>query len=235
MSDPAAVRSMFARIARRYDLLNRLLSGGVDQRWRRATVREAGALEGRVALDLCCGTGDLSVLLAAAGARVVGVDFTPEMLRLAAPKRAPGAGGLFVQGDALAVPVASASVDVVTIAFGLRNLADRARGLAEMARVLRPGGKALVLEFSLPSGALVGRLYRAYFTRALPALGRVVSGDSEAYSYLPRTVLGWPSPEDLSRELGAAGLVECGFRRLWRGIACLHWGRRPLGRGEASA
>jgi demethylmenaquinone methyltransferase/2-methoxy-6-polyprenyl-1,4-benzoquinol methylase len=221
---------MFARIAGRYDLLNRVLSLGIDQRWRRRVVRAAGDVRGRVVVDACCGTGDLSNQFARAGARVVGVDFTPEMLRFAAPKLAdarPAPQFVFAHADALRLPLRSASADVCTVAFGVRNLADPQAGLREMARVVKPGGQVFVLEFTTPSGAMLGGLYRLYFTRLLPALGRAISGDREAYAYLPRTVLAWPSPDEFSRRMEAAGLAECSYRLLTGGITCLHSGRVP--------
>lgn len=226
MSDPAAVQAMFARIARRYDLLNRCLSLGIDQRWRRALVRRLGDVRGRFLVDVCCGTGDLAFALERAGARVLGVDFTLPMLNRA---RAKGAGGRarFVAGDALRLPLADRRADGATIAFGLRNLADRRGGLAELARVVRPGGAVMVLEFSLPRGRLLGALYRQYFTRVLPRVGGWISGDPAAYRYLPDTVLAWPAPEELQREMEALGLERCGFRRLSGGIACLSFGHVP--------
>lgn len=222
---------MFARISGRYDLLNRLLSLGIDRAWRNTTVEAAGPIDGRVVVDACCGTGDLSAAFARQGAHVVGVDFTPEMLQRARPKLArSGESAVFLHGDALALPVRSGIADVASVAFGVRNLADARAGLAELARVTRPGGRVLVLEFTTPRGAILGRLYRFYFTRVLPTLGRLVSRDVEAYQYLPRTVLAWPSPEEFQRDLEAVGLTECGFRPLTRGIACLHWGRVPAAR-----
>ncbi|MDH4148845.1 MAG: ubiquinone/menaquinone biosynthesis methyltransferase, partial [Acidimicrobiia bacterium] len=169
MPDPERVEAMFARIAGRYDLLNRVLSMGIDRRWRRRTVRAAGAVAGEPVLDVCCGTGDLSADFARAGARVLGVDFTAPMLRFAGPKLAGGASSyLFAQGDALRLPVRDGSVAVASVAFGLRNLADADSGLRELARVVRPGGRVLVLEFTTPRGRLLGSLYRFYFTRVLP-------------------------------------------------------------------
>ena len=228
MSDPRQVRTMFARISGRYDLLNRVLSLGIDQRWRRTMLAAAGEVRGARVLDLCCGTGDVSLGFARAGARVVGVDFTPEMLAHAEKKRVRAEQpGLFATGDALALPIADESTEVCTVAFGIRNVADRRGCLREMRRVLLPGGRALVLEFSLPPGRIVGWLYRTYFTRILPRIGRLVSRHEDAYSYLPRTVLAWPEPPALQREMEAEGFVECGFRRLSFGVACLHWGRAP--------
>ena len=224
---------MFGRIAGRYDLLNRVLSCGIDQAWRRATVRAArerlgGELAGRTVVDACCGTGDLSLAFAREGARVVGVDFTPEMLERAVVKGArQPAPIVFANGDALGLPVPDDSADVASVAFGIRNVADRVAGFAELARVVRPGGCVLVLEFTTPPGPVLGRLYRLYFTRILPTVGRLVSGDGDAYSYLPRTVLAWPDPDELLAEMEGVGLVDGGYRLLTRGIACLHWARVP--------
>jgi demethylmenaquinone methyltransferase/2-methoxy-6-polyprenyl-1,4-benzoquinol methylase len=221
---------MFARIAGRYDLLNRTLSAGIDRRWRRRTVRAAGEVSGRLVLDACCGTGDLARDFARSGARVVGVDFTPEMLAHAGPKLADlGPSFVFVHGDALRLPLPDDGVDVASVAFGLRNLADPDVGLRELARVVRPGGVVLVLEFTTPPGRLLGALYRLYFTRILPRIGGVVSGDAGAYRYLPDTVLAWPTPDQLRQRMAAAGLVDCGFELLSGGIACLHRGRVPAG------
>lgn len=226
MSDPRAVRAMFARIASRYDLLNRVLSVGIDRRWRAALVRRLGDLRGRTLVDSCCGTGDLSFALERAGARVVGVDFTPQMLGRARAKNR-GRGTCFVAGDALALPLPDARADAATIAFGIRNVADRGKGLREMMRVVRPGGTVMVLEFSLPRGRVLGAFYRFYFTRVLPRLGGWISGDAGAYRYLPDTVLAWPAPEELRAEMEALGLESCGFQRLSGGIACLSFGRVP--------
>lgn len=224
MPDPRAVRAMFTRIAHRYDLLNRLLSGGIDRRWRARLLAHLGDVRGRVVVDSCCGTGDLSVVLEERGARVVGVDFTPAMLAHAREKRP---GSLFVAGDALRLPVADGVADAASIAFGLRNVADRRAGLVELARVVRPGGQVLVLEFSLPSGRALGALYRFYFTRVLPRIGGLVSRDPGAYRYLPDTVLAWPTPDELRAEMEAVGLSSCGYRLLTGGIACLSWGTVP--------
>ncbi|HJP02479.1 MAG TPA: ubiquinone/menaquinone biosynthesis methyltransferase [Planctomycetota bacterium] len=230
MPEPVQVRSMFARIAGRYDLLNRVLSVGIDRRWRRAAVERGGALDERLVVDACCGTGDLALEYARRGARVVGVDFTPEMLARAGPKRKAEDGAcVFVHGDALSLPVAAGAADVCSVAFGLRNVADRRLAMGEMLRVVRPGGRLVVLEFSTPPGRWFGGLYRLYFTRLLPLVGRCVSRHDDAYRYLPRTVLEWPRPGALQAELEQSGWIDCGYALLTGGIACLHWGRAPEG------
>jgi demethylmenaquinone methyltransferase / 2-methoxy-6-polyprenyl-1,4-benzoquinol methylase len=230
MPDPIAVRSMFSRIAGRYDLLNRTLSLGIDQRWRRRVVREANLGPGSLVVDACTGTGDLALAFARSGSRVVGVDFTFEMVRLSPAKLRPtDAAAVFCHGDALRLPVRSDVAEVASVAFGIRNVADRKQGLREMARVVRPGGRVLVLEFSTPRRGPFAWAYRTYFTRVLPRIGRMVSKDDEAYSYLPRTVLAWPDPGAFEQEFRDIGLVDCGHTRLTGGIACLHWGRVPGG------
>lgn len=221
---------MFARIAGRYDLLNRTLSLGIDQRWRRAAVARAGELRGSLVVDACTGTGDLAVLFARAGARVIGVDFTREMLvRGPAKLRDRDAPTAFVQGDLLRLPLPTGVADVASVAFGIRNVADPHRGLRELARVVRPGGLVLVLEFATPRRGPLAWAYRTYFTRVLPSVGRLVSGDGEAYDYLPRSVLAWPVPRVFQAWMGEAGLVDCGHRLLTGGIACLHWGTTASG------
>ena len=217
---------MFGRIAGRYDLLNRTLSAGIDQRWRRRVLRIAGDVAGKRVVDACCGTGDLSLTFAEAGARVVGVDFTPQMLRHADRKDAAGRV-LFAEGDAMRLPLADDAADVASVAFGIRNVADRIAGLRELTRIVKPGGRVLVLEFSMPPGRFLGGAYRMYFTRLLPVIGGAVSGDKGAYEYLPDTVLAWPSPAELQAEMESVGLVDCGFELLTRGIACLSYGRVP--------
>lgn len=234
MPEAVQVRSMFARIAHRYDLLNHVLSAGIDRGWRKAVLRQAGPLEGRVAVDVAAGTGDLTFVLQKAGARAIGVDFTFEMLAIAEDKRSERPC-LFVDGDALALPIADGAADVATIAFGLRNLEDRVRGLAELARIVRPGGQVLVLEFSMPRGRVLGAGYSFYFTRVLPRVGGWISGDAAAYRYLPDTVQAWPSPEELQAEMESVGLVDCGFKRLSGGIACLSHGTVPEGGARTGA
>ncbi len=226
MPDPALVRPMFGRIARHYDLLNRVLTLGVDRSRRRAVLDVVGPVAGARAVDACCGTGDLTLELARAGADVVGVDFCPQMLSRA-ERKSPSGRRLFAHGDALALPLDDDSCDLATVAFGIRNVADRWAGLAELQRVVRPGGKVVVLELSMPPGAILGRAYRYYFDTVLPLVGRAVSGDAAAYRYLPDTVMAWPAPEEFLLEFERQGLVECGFKRLSRGICALHWGTVP--------
>jgi len=221
---------MFARIAGTYDVLNHTLSLGIDRRWRRRVVERAGELDGRLVVDACCGTGDLGIEFAKRGARVVGVDFTPEMLRFALPKGDRVVSStVFAHGDALVLPVASGCADVVSVAFGIRNVADRRVAMREMKRVLKPGGQAFILEFTQPPGAIFGGLYRFYFTKLLPGFGNLVARDNDAYAYLARTVMAWPKPARLQAELEEEGFEGCGHELFTRGIACLHWGRVPGG------
>lgn len=218
--DPKVVQGMFARIAGRYDLANRVLSGGVDTRWRRRVVRRAGGdLTGQCAVDVACGTGDLAAVLDRAGARVLGVDFTFEMLQHAPSKLRPGH---WVQGDALAMPVGSGVADVVTMAFGLRNVIDRRQCFRELLRVTKPGGKVLILEFGMPDRDLFGRVYRSYLTHVLPRIGGLLSGDQAAYRYLDTTVQAWPDATQLGTEMLEEGFASVDHERLFRGVACLH-------------
>lgn len=224
--DPKVVQGMFARIAGRYDLANRVLSGGVDTRWRRRVVKRAGGdLTGKRAVDVACGTGDLAVVLDRAGADVLGVDFTFEMLQHAPSKLRPG---LWVQGDALSMPVKSGSADVVTMAFGLRNVVDRRQCFRELLRITKPGGRVLILEFGMPDRDLFGRVYRSYLTHVLPRIGGMLSGDQAAYRYLDTTVQEWPDARQLSEEMLQDGFASVDHERLFRGVACLHVAVAPL-------
>lgn len=223
------VREMFAGIAKRYDLLNHLLSGNVDKRWRRIVaerVREKLSSSSSLILDVACGTGDLSLtLFENTGARVVGTDFCRPMLEIAAGKtsdRIP-----LIEGDALDLPFRDGAFEVVTIAFGLRNLASVEGGLAELRRVLKPGGWVAVLEFSRPANAMMRPLFGLYFTRVLPLMGGLVSGSRMAYSYLPASVQKFPDQEQLSLLMQRAGFEQVRFENLTGGIAALHLGQRP--------
>jgi len=229
--EKAAVRSMFDRIAPRYDLLNRVLSVGTDVRWRRRAVDflEVGP-EARI-LDLCTGTADLLVEALGRGPRSsgLGVDLSAAMLRRGAAKlRRRGLGGRarLVGGDGERLPVGDGRFDAALVAFGIRNVGDVKAALAEVHRALRPGGRFVVLEFSLPAG-LFGRVYRLYFSRILPLVGGLVSGERSAYSYLPASVAGFPTPKEFGALMEGAGFVAVRWRHLSGGIACLHRGDTP--------
>ncbi|HEV2837083.1 MAG TPA: bifunctional demethylmenaquinone methyltransferase/2-methoxy-6-polyprenyl-1,4-benzoquinol methylase UbiE [Pyrinomonadaceae bacterium] len=223
------VREMFSGIAKRYDLLNHLLSGNVDKRWRRIVatrVREKLRSSSATVLDVACGTGDLAlVLFENTGARVVGTDFCRPMLEIAAGKTAKRIP--LIEGDALQLPFREGSFDVVTIAFGLRNLASVEGGLAELCRVLKPGGWVAVLEFSRPTNAMLRPMFGLYFTKVLPLMGGLISGSPSAYSYLPASVQKFPDQHQLSLLMQRAGFDHVGFENLTGGIAALHMGRRP--------
>jgi demethylmenaquinone methyltransferase/2-methoxy-6-polyprenyl-1,4-benzoquinol methylase len=226
--DKSGTPAMFNTIARRYDLLNHLLSLNVDRRWRRALVAYAEPRANDRVLDVATGTADVAIEFAtrSRAAEIVGVDLSSGMLQVARDKLARlGLAQRIAlrEGDALSLPFDDASFDVVTIAFGLRNLPDYARGVAEMARVLRPGGRAVVLEFLPPRGvALVA--YRAYLTAFLPVTGRLVSGSPEAYRYLSASVREFVSEEDVRALISGAGLARVESRRLTGGVAGLYRG-----------
>ncbi len=233
MPDPAAVNSMFARIAGRYDLANHLLSGGLDIGWRRSLVRAVRQYSPSDVLDLATGSGDVAFALSRelpAGTRVVGMDFCQPMLDQAIAKKAalPAAAQAYVQfqqGDGLALPVADASFDVVTISFGLRNMADRHRSLQEMHRVLRPGGHLFVLEFSQPQ-AWLKPLYFFYLRRLLPFIAGIVTGDRAAYKYLNESIEKFPGRDALSAEITAAGFKNVTARGLTFCTVALHEAQR---------
>ncbi len=225
-----AVRAMFDRIAPRYDLLNRLLSAGTDRRWRRAAVDFLDRPGPLRVLDLCAGTADL--LMEAVGrhpgARGTGVDLSLPMLERGAAKLR--GGGLqdrtsLCAGDVEALPFADGSFDAALVAFGIRNVGRREAALREVARVLRPSGRLVVLEFSMPRGAL-GALYRLYFGQVLPRVGAWVSGDPRAYRYLPDSVALFPSPPDFVALMQSCSFREVRVRQLTLGIAQLYRGER---------
>jgi demethylmenaquinone methyltransferase / 2-methoxy-6-polyprenyl-1,4-benzoquinol methylase len=202
--DAPAVQAMFDRIARRYDLLNSVLSFGADARWRRRAALAAGPPADGAALDVACGSGKLTGELRRLAVRglVVGLDFSGRMLQVAASAEP---GPRYVRGDGLALPFADGTFDAVTVAFGLRNFADPEGGLCEMRRVLRPGGRAVVLEFVRPRPGPVGAAYRGYLVHVLPRVGGWVSGDASAYRYLSQTVDSYRTPEELVALASGAG------------------------------
>lgn len=216
------IARMFDRIAPTYDLLNRLLSAGIDQGWRRRAVRLLGAGPGERVLDACTGTGDLAVALNEAGAGdVVGFDFAPEMIRRAREKA--GEHVRFQVADALDLPFEDGAFDAATVAFGVRNFEDLPRGLAELGRVLKPGGRLLVLEFSRPENPLVRSVYETYATLVLPLIGNLVSGGADnAYAYLPRSVRSFPAPARLAGLLEGAGFASVDVHPLTFGVATIH-------------
>jgi demethylmenaquinone methyltransferase/2-methoxy-6-polyprenyl-1,4-benzoquinol methylase len=219
--EPDVVRGMFDRIAPVYDLMNRVMTAGLDQRWRRLAVGEVVWPGDRV-LDVCCGTGDLAVAAERRGGRVVGLDFSPRMLERARRK----SGTIeWVQGDALALPFPDADFDGATVGFGVRNLEDLEGGMRELARVVRPGGKVAVLEITRPRGIL-RPFFRLWFDVLVPLAGRVLPG-GEAYTYLPASVRRFPGPEDLSMLMGRAGFQHVQYRLLGGGTVALHIGVRP--------
>ena len=225
------VRGMFGRVAHRYDLANHLLSFNIDRYWRARTVRRTREIllrpEARV-LDICCGTGDLVLALAKQGRPVLGSDFCHPMLVAAhgkiARRRAPA---VLFESDALALPLRDASLDLLTVAFGFRNLANYESGLGEMRRVLRPGGMAAILEFSQPPNAAFAALYNFYARRILPWIGGWISGSRDAYTYLPESVRKFPAAPELAAMMHRAGFTDVSFEYLTGGIVALHLGRIP--------
>ncbi len=219
---------MFDRIAGRYDLLNSVMTAGLHHRWRRRAADRTELGPGDAALDVCCGTGDLALELSARvapGGHVVGCDFSEPMLDLAREKaqRRSAAGVRFEWADALQLPYDAGSFDAVTVGFGVRNLSDLDTGLVEMSRVLRPGGRLVVLEITQPRRPPLSTFYSLWFDRVVPILG-TLAGDPEAYSYLPESVRSFPSPSGLAQKLDAAELERIRWTVLAGGIIAIHSG-----------
>jgi len=223
------VRAMFGRVAPRYDLANHLLSFNIDRLWRARTVRRVQPIlerPGARALDICCGTGDLVMALQrACRTPVLGSDFCHPMLVAARAKVArQHAASLLFESDALRLPLRDGALDLVTVAFGFRNLANYEDGLREMRRVLRPGGMAAILEFSQPPGAVFGALYGFYSRRILPWIGGVLTGSRDAYLYLPESIRKFPAAPRLAEDMRRAGFTSVSYERFTGGSVALHVG-----------
>jgi demethylmenaquinone methyltransferase / 2-methoxy-6-polyprenyl-1,4-benzoquinol methylase len=225
------VRAMFAEIAPRYDLLNHALSLNVDKRWRRFTVGKLADLlrkPGAIALDLCCGTGDLALELGAVG-ETCAVDFCRPMLEISLAKtRSRGPSISVIEADALRAPFPDQAFDVVTMAFGLRNLESVEGGLAEMHRLLKRGGRGAVLEFSHPRAPILRSVFQFYFTRLLPRIGNAVSGSGFAYQYLPDSVRAFPDQATLAGMMERVGFSSVRYYNLFGGVAALHLGEKRV-------
>jgi demethylmenaquinone methyltransferase / 2-methoxy-6-polyprenyl-1,4-benzoquinol methylase len=229
------VREMFTRIAPRYDLLNHLLSAQMDKRWRaRAAVSLRPVLQNpeAVVLDLCCGTGDLAFTLARnAQARIIGADFSHTMLTRANEKARSLANGRvaipFLEADALRLPFASETFNLVTTAFGFRNLANYEEGLREVYRVLKPGGTLAILEFTEPAPGIIGGAYRFYCQKVLPAIGGLISGDAAAYAYLPKSVARFFRPEELAALMKTVGYESIRYELMMLQSVALHLALKP--------
>ncbi len=226
----SAVRRMFREITPRYDLLNHILSGCQDIYWRRVVAGRVPS-EAELILDLASGTGDMALALARrTGAKIIGVDFVREMLAVGVEKSMRrGCSGriAYLTGDALELPFADNIFDAVTIAFGLRNIPDKDRALAEMSRVVKPGGRVFVLEMTFPRNRQAKRFFHWYFKQVIPRLGGLISSRRQAYEYLPESIAGFLTPAQLADRMERAGLTAVRARSLSFGVTCLHEGTVP--------
>ncbi len=226
------ISAMFGRISGRYDFMNTVITGGMHHVWRTMAVRLAGAAPAGPVLDVASGTGDLTIALArrTPPRPVVGVDFSLPMMRIAAAKsgrRRPGRKTRFVVGDGLRLPFGDETFAAVTVGWGLRNFVDVDAGLAELSRVLGPGGRLIVLDMTPRNGTgVISRLVGFFMERVVPVLGAATAGDREAYAYLPASVHGFPSADDLARRMAAVELTDVHYRRLGMGAVALHWGEK---------
>jgi demethylmenaquinone methyltransferase/2-methoxy-6-polyprenyl-1,4-benzoquinol methylase len=227
------VRSMFDRIAGRYDLLNRVMTMGIDRRWRRAAIQRALAGTNTNVLDVCCGTGDITFGLARAGAsQAVGLDFSGNMLLRARERATKKPHDIssrieFVQGDALALPFSDDSFDAITVSFGVRNVENLEQAFREFARVVRPGGTVVCLEITRPKRGLAKGFYGLWFHRVVPRLGGWIAGDREAYTYLPESTKRFPQPPALRDLMERCGLSSVAWKEFAGGIVALHHGTVP--------
>lgn len=217
----------FRLIARRYAQVNRWLSLGLDQRWRRHAALAASPAPGELVLDICTGTGDLALALwrSCPQCRITGIDASREMLSIAA-HQSPDSGPCYQLGDALALPYAPESYDLATMAFGLRNLRSRTEGLREARRVLRPGGRLVILEFAAPGRGPVGLLAGWWVRNAVPRLGALLGGHHGPYRYLSQSIVGFPHPESIAAEIEGVGFTGVTWQRLWPGVVVLYAGRK---------
>ena len=226
------VRAMFDRIAGIYDTLNSVMTVGLHHRWRARAADLAAVGPGSRVLDVATGTGDLAIELARRGCEVVGTDFSGEMLELARKKSRSHPALRWERANALELPYGDDEFDAATVGFGARNFSDLGRGLAEMARVVRPGGRVVVLEITTPTKPPLSTFYRVWFDRIVPVLGRV-AGDQDAYSYLPDSVKRFPGPHDLAATMERAGLEHLRWILTAGGIIAMHVGEKGPGRGRA--
>ncbi len=230
IQEPELTRRMFDHIAPTYDLLNHLLSLGLDIRWRKRAISMLREKAGGVFLDIACGSGDLSIeALTLRPTRLVAADFAPEMLRVFRDKlgrRHPDAPVEMMTCDALALPFPDETFDATMVAFGIRNFGNRLQSLCEMRRVLKPGGISLVLELSAPRGPVFRHLYRLHTRILLPLAGKIISRHNNAYRYLPESIQHFPTEEDFLPLMGEAGFVECTATPLTFGTATIYRGRR---------
>jgi len=225
------VNRLFATIARRYDLINDVQSLGLHRRWKRRVAELAAARPGQRALDLCCGTGDIAFALAASGAEVAGLDFSEPMLDVAKDRRHRAnpdvANPKFMVGDAQVTPFPDASFDVVTVGYGLRNLTSWEAGLAEMKRVVRPGGRLIVLDFGKPDNALWRALYFGYLRLCVPLLGLVFCRNAGAYAYILQSLKHYPAQRGVETRMRALGLVNVKVENLLGGAMSINYGEKP--------
>ena len=233
IAEPATVRAMFDRIVPRYDLMNHLMTFGMDIRWRKQIAKRAADMGDKV-LDVATGTGDVAFDIRTAGASdVIGLDFSPEMIAAAEAKgRARSSDIEFLIGDAMALPFSDDSFDACTVSFGLRNMPDYAAAIAEMTRVLRPGGRFICLEMTPYRKPVLGHLFSFYFEKIVPLIGGVLSGDATAYRYLPKSVAAFPASTQMIMLMRAAGLTNTHVTMLGGGTVAIHTGLKERGKRQ---